>query len=295
MDELGGLIGVLVGIVVVIYIIAWLIAIAAIVAMVAGPPLGLGVLLKRLLTRRYTLSQGKKWQCAGLVALFAALPCLALLADTSWQTCLAVAWAGVVMGLSSMVAFLAISAYQQHFAEPRRVLREARVTERVHRLRRKIAGFNLWRVNRTLRRVESKHGRLLRAQEDLGVQIDALIERNDPALCRIQIGHWENQYAALPPQRLAADLAAVSRDLDTVPATQQPAVKLQALFLESQMVRRKLAGDKTASQFDELKAERDRLQSELTGCADTIAECERVRTEKTTRIAQLKTARLVIQ
>jgi hypothetical protein len=125
--------------------------------------------------------------------------------------------------------------------------------------------------------------------------MDALIESHEPELSLIKIGHWEKQYAALPAQRIAEDLAEVSRDLDTVPATQQPAVRLQALFLESQMVRRKLARDQTAARFDELKAERDRLQSELTGCTETIAECERVRTEKTTRIAQLKVERLVIQ
>ena len=299
MDELGGLIGGLIGVIVLIYIVVWLIAIAVAIAigitLVAGPPLGLGTILKRLLTKRYTLSDRKKWQCVGVAALAFALPFLALLVDSSLTSCLAVAWAGTVMGMSSLASFLAISAYQQHFAQHRRSIHAARTTLMGERLRHKVATLKLWRMNRTLNQVERKHGHLLRAQEDLTAQMDALVENNDPALCRIKINHWENQYSALPVRRVADELNAVSRELATVPESHQPAVKLQSLFLETQIIRRRLAGDQAAVRFHELKAERDELQTVVAGCTNTMNECKRVQSEKTAKIAQLKSQRLVIQ
>ncbi len=299
MDELGGLLGGLIGIIVVVVAVMWLIAIAIAIAVgiavVVGPPVGLGTLLKRALTKRYTLSPRKKWQCAGTAAITFALPFLALLSDSSPTTWLAAAWAGTVLGMSAIILFLAASAYRQHFAPHRHSIREARTTLVDERLRQKSASFKLWRINRTLDAVEQRHGSLLRAQENLSTQMEAIIEDNDPALCRIKMNHWERQYAALPARRVEEELNAANRSLASVPGPQQAAAKLQSLFLETQIIRRKLAGDQAAARFNELKAERDALQAEVAGCTAAMDDCSRIQREKTAVIAQLKGQKLMIR
>lgn len=299
MDELAGLIGGLVAVVAVIYAIAWLIAIvvtaAIFITVIAGPPLGLGTLLKRLLTKRYSLSRRKKWQCAGLTALSSALPFLALVADSSVQSGLAATWAGTVLGMSSLSSFLAISAYQQHFAQHRRSISEARTTLMGERIRHTIASVKLWRMNKTLNHVERKHGHLLRAQDDLTARMDALIEKNDPALLRIKLNQWEQQYSALPPKQIVAQLDSVTKQLGETPESHQATALLQSHFLEALVIRRKLAGSETAARFHELRATRDELNAVVAGCTETINACMRVQSEKTAKIAQLKNQRLVIQ
>jgi hypothetical protein len=295
MDELGGLLGGLIGIIVLVAAVIWLIGIAIGIAVVVGPPVGLGTLIKRALTKRYTLSTRKKWQCAGTAALALALPFLALLSDSSPTTWLAAAWAGTVLGMSAIILFLATSAYRQHFAPHRHSIREARTTLVDERLRQKSATFKLWRINRTLEAVEQRHGGLLRAQESLATQMEAIIEGNDPALCRIKMNHWERQYAALPARRVEEELNAANRSLASVPGPQQAAAKLQSLFLETQLIRRKLAGDQSAARFNELKAERDALQAEVAGCTAAMDACKRVQSEKTAVIAQLKGQKLMIR
>lgn len=299
MDELAGLIGGLIGVIVVIAAVAWLIAIAIAiiigVTVVAGPPLGLGTILKRLLTKRYTLSRRKKWQCAGVASLAFALPFLSLLVDSSLTSWLAVGWTGTVMSMSSMAAFLSISAYQQHFAQHRRSIREARRTLKEESFRHKLASMKLWWMNRTLNRVERKHGGLIRAREELTAQMDTLIENNDPALCRIKMSHWESQYSTLPPKRLVAELDVVAREFAITAESQQAPLLLHSRFLEELIVRRKLAGSQTAARFHELKSARDELQAELAGCAETMNACKRVQVEEKATIVQLKNQRLVIK
>lgn len=299
MDELGGLIGALVGVILLIYVVVWLIAIAVAIAigvtLIAGPPLGLGTILKRLLTQRYTLSRRKKWQCAGLTLLACAAPLLALFVDTSPMSCLAVAWASVVLGMSSMASYLAISAYQQHFALHRRAIQEARSTWRSERLRQKLASLKLWRMNRTLARIERRHGSLLRAHDDLTARVDALVESTDPALCRIKLSHWEDQYAGMPIRRVADELAAVSSELVSAPESQHAAIQLHSLFLETHVLRRRMAKHQSAARYNELKAERDELQTQVAGCAKTMSACQQVQTERKAKIAELRTQRLLIQ
>ncbi|MEI6972756.1 MAG: hypothetical protein WCL44_14720 [bacterium] len=299
MDELGALIGGLVGIVLVICLVAWLIAIivaiAIGVALLAGPPLGLGALLRRLLLTRYTLSLRKKWQCAGIAAIAFAAPFLALFADKSPMTCVAATWGGTVLALSAIVLLLVTSAYKQHFTKHRESIREARSTLVAERIRQKAASVKLWCLNRTLSRVERKHGALLGAQERLAAQMEKLIESNDPALCRIQLTHWENQYAALPAIQIENEINAVSGELAPFHESPQAASKLQSLFLEMQLISRKLNGDKDAARLVELKAEQDDLQRIVANCTESMIACQRVKTEKTATIAQLKRQRLVIQ
>ncbi len=306
MDELGGLIGGLVGVIAVIYAVVWLIgvvvtllAIAVMIAIgvaaVAGPPIGLGALLRKLLARRYTLSRRKKWQCAGVTALAFALPCLTLLIDTSTESQLAVAWAATVLSLSSAATFLTISAYRQHFAEHRHAIRHACATFREKERWYRRTTRKVGRLEATIGRAERKHGQLLQAQEALNAQMEALVENSDPALCRIKIGHWEHQYSTLPPKGLADELSVVARELAGVPEAHRGTLKLRSLFLESQLLRRKLAKHSSASRFQELKAERAELQEVVASCTRSMTECERIQSERTAKIAQLKHQRLLIQ
>ena len=299
MDELAGLIGGLVAIVVVIYVVVWLVAIivtaAICIALVAGPPLGLGTILRCLFLKRYTLSRRKKWQCAGTAAVAFAAPFLALFIDSSPTTCLAAAWGGTVLAMSAIILLLVTAAYQQHFAQHRHSIREAGSTLIGERIRHKVASLKLWRMNRTLSRVERRHGRLLRAQESLADQMDTLIENNDPALCRIKMRHWEDHYSAMPPNLLTEELDTVASALDSTPEPHQGAMLLHSRFIEELIIRRKLAGSQAAARFHELKAARDELQSVVAGCAETMDTCKRVQNEKTATIAQLKNQRLLIQ
>ena len=305
MDELAGLIGGLVAIIAVIYAAVWLISILVVVAigltLVAGPPLGLGTILKRMLTRRYALSNRKKWQCAGAAVLAFAIPFLALLVETpmanweDWEVWGAMTWAGTVLSMSSIAIFLALSAYQQHFAEHRRAIYRADEIFGEKRYRHVETIRRVEQLDRDLDRAERKHGRLLQAQASLNMQMETLIENNDPALCRIKIGHWEGQYSSLPPRRVENELKVVSRELSAVRRAPPATLKLQSMFLERQMLRQKLARHHVAARFDELKAERDSLRVEAASYAETMNECKRVQSERAAKIAQLKNQRLVIQ
>jgi hypothetical protein len=194
-----------------------------------------------------------------------------------------------------MATFLSISAYQQHFAQHRRSINEARCTLKKERYRHKVASLKLWWMNHALNRVERKHGRLIHAHEELTAQMDALIENNDPALCRIRMRQWESKYSSLSPRRLVAELDAVAGEFAVTIESQRASLLLHSRFLEELIVRRKLAGGQTAARFHELKSARDELQVKLAGCAETMNACKRVQVQEKATIVQLKNQRLVIQ
>lgn len=306
MDEIGGAIGAIVGFIALVYAVVWLIgavltliAIAAMIAIgvaaVAAPPVGLGVLLRKLLTRRYSLSRRKKWQCAMVSSIAFSLPLMVLLVDSSMEAQIAVAWSAMVLSMSSAAAFLAASAYRQHFAEHNRVLNQASSQWDEECWRYKQSARTLARLDKAIARTESKHGRLLREQESLNEKIENIVENNDPSFCRIKIGHWEHEYASLPAKQIVAEINAVSGEIASIPKEHQATARLQSLFLERQLLKRTLSKHKDAARFEDIIRERDTLRAKATGLVVTMSECKRIQSEKTEKIALLKQQRLAIR
>jgi hypothetical protein len=126
----------------------------------------LGAIFKRFLTRQYSLAPRKKWQCAGTAALAFALPFLAWLPHAPAMTWLAAAWAGAALGSSTIILFLAMSAYRQHFARHRGPIWWTRGLLLGERIQKKFACFELRRVNRKLDAIGQRQGNLPPAQED---------------------------------------------------------------------------------------------------------------------------------
>lgn len=299
MDELRGLVGGMVIFIVSIALLAATIAILApiviAVAMIVGPPVGLGVVLWRLLAERYTLSVSKKRQCAAFAAVAFVAPFLVLFAASSPMTWIAAVWGGTVLAMFAVVLLLVTAAFQQYFGQHRESILEARFALGEQRFRQKVASWKLRRLNRTLNRIERTHSRRLRAHEKFATQMAGLVERNDPALCGASISLWESQYSALPVRQIEIELKTVSTELATVPESNQVVAKLKSLFLEMHVIRRKLDEDPAGPRLQTLKAARKVLHQELVDRIETMKTCKRAERRTYAVIAQLKSQRLVLQ
>jgi len=299
MDELGGLLGGLVAIVFVIYALVWLIAIIVTIvvaaSLIAGPPVGLGVLLKRLLTRRYELSERKRQQCAGIVAASFALPFLVLFVDSSQTALLVAAWAGIVMSMSNFALYLSISAYRQHFALHRKSMLRARRGAHNGRLQQFVARVQLWRLDKKINSVERRQGHLLRAHEDLTAQMNATMEKGDPALLQIKLNHWEREYTDLPTNALAAKQADVASELLSGGGAVQAVTQLHAQFLDALVIRKKLSTSGGLNQYQAMVDDRNALRSTIAMHGQKIESCRMVQAESAAKIRDLKSRKLVIQ
>lgn len=299
MDELGGLLGGLMGIAIAIYVLAWLIAIIVTIVvaatLIAGPPIGLGVLLKRLLTQKYELSSRKKSQCAGIVVASFMAPFLVLLADSSQTAVLAAAWAGVVIGMSNFALFLAISAYRQHYAMTRRNIFQARRSVRNGRFRQSVARLKLWHVESRVNRIERRHGDLLRAHEGLTAQMSAAMEKGDPALLQIKLNHWEREYSALPTKALTAKQALIARELPSSTDSIPIAAQLHGQFVDAMVIQRRLEANGGISRYKALVDDRDDLRSAIARDDQKIESCQRSLAQNEAKIRDLKSRKLVIQ
>ena len=255
-----------------------------------------------LFKRRYTLSNAKKGQCAGIVAAMFVIGLNITLSlhpgdfrytpywfiDWSFPPAVVGVWTGAILALGTVAVFLCLEAYRQTAWPYHRFVLNANTKSAGLRVRLLAVERTLSGLQQRIRLFETQHEGLLRERQELNRTVNDIVKK-DAAFYAAELAVWRHQYAGLDRSALLVRWQAIQKELDALRPNDKQTVALtvERATLRLLVLEHDLRGPNDKS-YDQLRSEDKELAASRNVLVETISQLRRVAENAQLAIRQIQ-------